>query len=50
MAKQGHTALLLDDLAELLTHGLRAVGRALCRRDPEPARRRLRALLRARRG
>jgi GT2 family glycosyltransferase len=50
MAKQGRTALVLDDLAELLTHGLRAAGRTLLRRDPEPARRRLRALLRARRG
>jgi N-acetylglucosaminyl-diphospho-decaprenol L-rhamnosyltransferase len=50
MAKQGRTALVLDDLAELLTHGLRAAGRTLLRRNPEPARRRLRALLRARRG
>jgi N-acetylglucosaminyl-diphospho-decaprenol L-rhamnosyltransferase len=50
MAGRGRAALMLDDLTELLTHGLRAAGRALLRRDPEPARRRLRALLRARRG
>jgi N-acetylglucosaminyl-diphospho-decaprenol L-rhamnosyltransferase len=50
MARQGRLPLMLDDLAELLTHGIRAVGRALVRRDPEPARRRLRALLRAWRG
>jgi GT2 family glycosyltransferase len=50
MAQQGRFALMLDDVAELLTHGLRAAGRALLRRNPEPARRRLRALLRARRG
>ena len=50
MARQGRAALMLDDIAELLTHGLRAAGRTLLRRDPEPARRRLRALLRARRG
>ncbi|MEA2408449.1 MAG: N-acetylglucosaminyl-diphospho-decaprenol L-rhamnosyltransferase [Thermoleophilaceae bacterium] len=50
MATQGRRARALDDLAELLTHGLRAAGRSLLRRDPEPARRRLRALLRARRG
>jgi GT2 family glycosyltransferase len=50
VAKQGRLALIVDDLAELLTHGLRAAGRALVRRDPEPARRRLRALLRAWRG
>ena len=50
MAKQGRAALVLDDVTELLTHGLRAAGRALLRHDPKPARRRLRALLRARRG
>jgi GT2 family glycosyltransferase len=50
MAKQGRAARALDDVSELLTHGLRATGRSLVRRDPEPARRRLRALLRARRG
>jgi N-acetylglucosaminyl-diphospho-decaprenol L-rhamnosyltransferase len=50
MAREGTTARALDDAAELLTHGLRAAGRTLLRRDPEPARRRLRALLRARRG
>lgn len=50
MAQQGRFALMFDDVAELLTHGLRAAGRALLRRNPEPARRRLRALLRARRG
>ena len=50
MAKQGRAARALDDMSELLTHGLRALGRSLARRDPEPARRRLRALLRARRG
>ena len=50
MAKQGRAARALDDVSELLTHGLRALGRSLARRDPEPARRRLRALLRARRG
>ena len=50
MAREGRAARALDDAAELLTHGLRAAGRTLLRRDPEPARRRLRALLRARRG
>ena len=50
MAAQGRSARILDDLAELLTHGLRAIARTLLRRDPEPARRRVRALLRARRG
>jgi N-acetylglucosaminyl-diphospho-decaprenol L-rhamnosyltransferase len=50
MAGQGRRARVLDDVAELLTHGLRAAARSLLRRDPEPARRRLRALLRARRG
>lgn len=50
MARQGPGARALDDLAELLTHGLRAVARSLLGRDPEPARRRLRAVLRARRG
>jgi GT2 family glycosyltransferase len=50
MAGQSRRAVVLDDLAELLTHGLRAAARSLLRRDPEPARRRLRALLRARRG
>ncbi len=50
MAKQGRTALALDDAAELVTHGLRAIGRTTVRRDPQPARRRLRALLRAWRG
>jgi N-acetylglucosaminyl-diphospho-decaprenol L-rhamnosyltransferase len=50
IAREGTAARALDDAAELLTHGLRAAGRTLLRRDPEPARRRLRALLRARRG
>jgi N-acetylglucosaminyl-diphospho-decaprenol L-rhamnosyltransferase len=50
MSRRGRAALMLDDVTELLTHGLRATGRALLRRDPDPARRRLRALLRARRG
>lgn len=50
MSTRGRAALMLDDLTELLTHGLRAAGRALLRRDPEPARRRLRAVVRARRG
>jgi N-acetylglucosaminyl-diphospho-decaprenol L-rhamnosyltransferase len=50
MAKEGRAARALDDVSELLTHGLRAIGRSLVRREPEPARRRLRALLRARRG
>jgi len=50
VASQGGVARALDDLAELLTHGLRALVRTVAKRDPEPARRRLRALLRARRG
>ena len=50
MASQGRAARALDDLAELLTHGLRALVRTVARRGPEPARRRLRALLRAMRG
>ena len=50
MAGQGRPARALDDAAEILTHGLRALGRTLLRRDPEPARRRLRAVVRARRG
>jgi N-acetylglucosaminyl-diphospho-decaprenol L-rhamnosyltransferase len=50
MARQAPGARALDDLAELLTHGLRALVRSLLGRDPEPARRRLRAVLRARRG
>ncbi len=49
IAHESRRALVLDDLAELATHGLRAAGRAVLRRDPGPARARLRALQRARR-
>jgi N-acetylglucosaminyl-diphospho-decaprenol L-rhamnosyltransferase len=49
MRTQGRRALALDDLTELLTHGLRAAARSVLRREPEPARRRLRAVRRARR-
>ena len=47
--REGRGALVLDDLAELATHGLRAAGRAVLRRDPGPARSASGRLRRARR-